>query len=146
APGASVTITGQTHGFTLSSRNWVTVHGFTVTGTSGDGISASKCSDITLSGNHVSDCGQPVSGQTAKGIRLTTVTNSLVADNTIDHNTDYGIYVASSTGIQLIGNHSSFNARGFQRAASGIRIYKSPTNALVGNVCHDNEDSGIEFA
>ena len=99
APGASVTVGGQFHGFTLSGRSGITVQGFTVTGTIGDGILVSNSSDIILTDNHVSDSGQPISGQTAKGIRLSAVTTALVARNTIDHNTDYGIYLVNSTGI-----------------------------------------------
>src|SRR3954447_502990 len=45
APGAAVTVTGGLYGFVLSGRQYVTVHGFTVTGTTSYGIYASSSSN-----------------------------------------------------------------------------------------------------
>ena len=148
APGNTVTVTGgtNTNGFWLSGKSWITIEGFNVTGTTGDGIYVSKSSNIQLHSNHVSNSGRPVSGQVAKGIRLNETTDSVVSNNTVDHNTDYGIYLlAGSTRNQIIGNHVFENARQFTRAASGIRIYAAPGNTISSNVSHDNEDSGVEF-
>jgi parallel beta-helix repeat protein len=146
APGANVTVTGSTQGFYISNRNYVTVQGFNVTQTSGDGIVVKNSSNITIRGNHTSFCGQPANGQTAKGIRVENSTDSTIAGNTVDHNTSYGIYIASSSTRNLIqGNHVFSNAFQYQRAASGIRVYTSPGNTIASNVSHDNEDSGIEF-
>jgi parallel beta-helix repeat protein len=146
AAGASVTVSGQTHGFTISSTSWITVRGFNVTQTTGDGFYVTSSSNITVSGNHVSYAGQPVSGLTAKGIRLSGVSNSLVSGNMIDHNTDFGIYlVGGTTGVTVSGNSLSYNARGYVRAAAGIDVYGSSNNVLEFNVSHHNEDSGIEF-
>ena len=39
---------------------------------------------------------------------------------------------------------SSYNAEGYQRNANGIDVI-SPGNVLIGNITHDNEDSGIKF-
>jgi parallel beta-helix repeat protein len=145
-PGANVTVSGQTHGFTISGRSWITVRSFNVTDTTGDGFYVTGSSNITISGNHVSYCGQPVSGQTAKGIRLSGVTNSLVSGNLIDHNTDFGIYLTNgTTGVTVSGNVTSYNAQQFQRAAAGIDSYGSSGNTFQGNVSHHNEDSGIDF-
>ena len=145
-PGANVVVTGGVHGFYLSGKNYVTVQGFAVTGTSGDGLYVSKATGVSLIQNHVSLSGQPQQGHTAKGIRLSNTSNSLVSDNTIDHNTDYGIYLAEgSTADTIVGNRVFANARQFQRAASGIRLYGSPGNLVSSNVSHDNEDSGIEI-
>src|ERR687884_316428 len=91
APGATVTLSGQANGFVISGRSWVTVNGFSVTGTSGYGIDVSSSSHVTISGNHITNAGQPLSGKTKGGIRLTSVTDSLVVGNTADHNSDYGI-------------------------------------------------------
>ncbi len=146
AAGASVTVTGQTSGFTLSSRSWITVQGFNVTQTTGDGISVSSASHVTITGNHTSYCGQPVSGKTAHGIRLSGTTDSLVSGNTVDHNTDHGIYLSSaSTRVTVDRNQLFANAQGFQRAAAGIDSYGSTANTFSNNVSHDNEDSGIDF-
>src|SRR5205823_4605502 len=88
--------------------------------------------------------GQPLQGQTAKGIRVGGTTDSVISDNSIDHNTDSGIYLTSgATRIQVVGNYTSFNAQVWQRAAPGIDI-RSPGNTISSNVTHDNEDSGIQ--
>jgi parallel beta-helix repeat protein len=145
APGATVTLSGSANGFTVSGKSWVTVNGFTVTTTSTRGIYVSSSSNITISNNHVSYSGSPVSGSTASGIYLTNVTDSLVAGNTADHNTYAGIEVAGgSTRDEVRGNTTFANASGYTRRAPGIRIYGAPGNTVDGNVTHDNEDSGIE--
>jgi parallel beta-helix repeat protein len=68
-----------------------------------------------------------------------------VEGNTVDHNSNYGIYLETSTGGQVIGNATFSNARGFERAASGIRLYHATGNTVSSNVSHHNEDSGIEL-
>jgi parallel beta-helix repeat protein len=144
-PGDTVTVTGGTNGFSISSRSYVTVEGFNVTATPKDGIVVKNSTDITLRGNHVTKVGQPVSGSTAKGIRVDSSRDCLVVNNTVDHNTDYGIYLVGSRQNEVLSNVSFANARGFQRAASGFRIHSSSDNTISGNVSHDNEDSGIEL-
>jgi parallel beta-helix repeat protein len=145
APGASVTLSGQPNGFTISGRSWITVNGFSVTGTTSYGISVANSSHITLSGNHVSYSGQPIRGQTSSGISLSNVTDSLVTGNTADHNTYAGIQLTSgSTRNEVRENVTFNNARVYERAAPGIRLYAAPGNVVDGNVSHHNEDSGIE--
>jgi parallel beta-helix repeat protein len=146
APRAKVVITGQKNGFSISDRNWVGINGFTVTRTSEYGISVSNAAHVTLSNNHVSYAGRPLSGQAQYGIRLGNVTRSRVIANTVDHNTNSGIaLVAGSFGNEVKGNRSFANAMLFERAASGIRLYAAHANAVHQNVIHDNEDSGIEL-
>src|SRR5436305_2491303 len=146
APGATVTVTGQADGFVVSAKGWITINGFNVTGTSSYGLDVSSgASNVTLSNNHASHSGQPVSGQTKFGIRITGSTDVVVSHNTVDHNTDSGIaVVGSSARVQVLNNECFANARGYQRAAAGIRIYQSTDNVVAGNHSHDNEDSGIE--
>jgi parallel beta-helix repeat protein len=146
APGASVTVSGGTGvGINLSTVSWVVVRGFTVTQTPDYGISASNSSHITISGNHVSFAGQPVSGQNKTGIRVNNTSDSLVSGNTSDHNSDYGIMLTNgSTRDEVRGNLTFNNSKVFSRATAGIRIYQSPGNTVDGNVSHDNQDSGIE--
>jgi parallel beta-helix repeat protein len=146
APGAVVEITGQKNGFSIRDRSWVRVNGFTVTYTSEYGISVSNAAHVTLSNNHVSYAGQPLSGQAKYGIRLGNVTESLVVGNTVDHNTNAGIaLVAGSARNEVKGNRSFGNAKLFERAAAGIRLYASHANTVERNISHDNEDSGIEL-
>jgi parallel beta-helix repeat protein len=145
-PGETVTVTGNGRGFSLSNRTWVTIERFNINNTTGDGLYVTNSSFIKLIGNHVSDAGSPSSGQTARGITLNKTTDSLVSNNVVDHNTDYGVYVVSgSTRNEIVGNQLSFNARQFTRAASGIRLHSSPSNTISSNVSHHNEDSGIEL-
>ena len=143
APG--VTVTGQSNGFVLSGRSWVTINGFSVTNTSDYGINVSSSSSITISNNHVSYSGSQVSGLTRGGIRLSGSTDSLIVGNTSDHNSYAGIMVVGgSTRNEVRGNTTFNNAQGFERAAPGIRLYASPGNVVDNNISHDNEDSGIE--
>ncbi|MEP6909080.1 MAG: PKD domain-containing protein [Actinomycetota bacterium] len=145
APGATVTLSGQANGFSISGRSWITVNGFNVTTTSDRGIYLSGSSHITISNNHVSYSGSPVSGLTKSGIFLTNVSDSLVAGNTADHNTYAGIELtASSTRDEVRGNTTFSNASVYTRRAPGIRVNQAPGNTIDGNVTHDNEDSGIE--
>jgi len=145
AAGATVTISGQAHGFTISSRSYVTVEGFNVSSTSGDGISVTGSNNVTLSGNHVSYAGQPAKGQIAAGIALANTTDSLVSASTVDHNTRAGIHLSgSTTRVEVLGNVAYSNAAGYQRLAPGIDV-RSSGNTIANNVSHDNEDSGLQF-
>lgn len=146
AAGANVTVTGGTgDGFDLSTVQWVVLQGFNVTGTTGYGINATNSQNVTIAGNHVSNAGQPVSGEIAAGIRLSNVSDSLVSGNTSDHNSDYGIVLTNnSTRDEIRGNQTFNNSRVYVRATAGIRLYASPGNTVDDNISHDNQDSGIE--
>ena len=145
APGATVTVSGQSNGFVIAGKSWITINGFAVTETSSYGISVSNSSHITISGNHVTYAGLPINGKTKAGISLSNVTDSLVAGNTADHNSYAGIQLTTgSTGNEVRGNETFANARVYERAAPGIRLYAAPGNVVDGNVSHHNEDSGIE--
>jgi parallel beta-helix repeat protein len=147
APGATVTVTGGTgaYGFTISSRSWITISGFTVNGTTSDGIYLKSSSNITLSRNTVTFSGQPVQGENAYGIYVNSTNNSTISGNTVDHNTDPGIYLTQgSTGDTVQSNEASYNAEGWVRNANGIDVI-SPGNTIIDNVLHNNEDSGIQF-
>ncbi len=146
APGEEVTVRGKSHGFTISDRSWITVRGFRVTETTGDGIYVTNSTGIAIRENDISYAGLPQSGKIAKGIRLGSVTNSLVIDNTIHHNSDFGIYLLNgTTGVTVRRNDVSYNARQYERAAAGIDVYGSHDNVFEFNVLHHNEDTGIEF-
>jgi hypothetical protein len=141
----AATVTGGVDGFVLSTRSYVIIDGFTVTGTSGVGIKVTGGSNVTLSNDTVTHSGLPVSGSNAHGISLSGVTNSLVTGVHSDHNSFHGIIVTGgSTGVVLQGNEASFNAEGWQRNANGIDIVAAG-NSAIGNIVHDNEDSGLQF-
>jgi len=145
APGASVTVSGGSNGFALSSRSYVVVRGFRIAGTTSYGISVSSSDHITLDGNTVTAAGHPVQGQIAAGIVLSGATSSLVTGNHADNNSDSGIVLKSSTtGTTVSYNEASGNANGYQRNANGINVIAAG-NTVIGNVLHDNEDSGLQF-
>ncbi|NUR16481.1 MAG: right-handed parallel beta-helix repeat-containing protein [Dermatophilaceae bacterium] len=144
APGAAVTISGAKHGFTISNQSWITVSGFTIQGSTSNGIYVFNATGVTLSGNTVRTSGKRVSGATAYGMYLNSMTGSLVQGNLVTDNSASGIFVTNgSTGNQLLGNESSWNAYGYVRNAVGIDL-RAPGNLVSGSRVHDNEDSGIQ--
>lgn len=147
AQHADVTVTGGSFGFTVSDKTYVVIRGFTVTDTKWYGFQLVGSSHVTVEDNHVSDAGQPVSGETAAGIYLKTTTASSVVDNVAEHNTDAGILLTTgATGNLIQGNITRDNARQYTRAAPGISVrYGAGDNTLADNVTYDNEDSGINF-
>ena len=145
-PGRSPVVgTGVTYGAYLSTRSYITVSNLTFTGTTGDGIYVTKSDHATITGNTVTYAGEQAHSLTARGISISSTTASVVSNNNTNHNSDTGIYVTgTSTGITVSNNQSSFNAEGWQRNANGINV-TSPGNTVIGNVTHDNEDSGMQF-
>jgi parallel beta-helix repeat protein len=147
AAGATVTVGGgQASGFVASGKSWVIINGFRVTQTTGNGIDISSgSSNVTVSNNDVSYSGQPASGLVKYGIRVSGATDCVVRGNAVHDNSDSGIaVVGSSARIQVLNNNTYENARGYQRAAAGIRIASASDNVVAGNITHDNEDSGVE--
>ena len=144
-PGATVTVTGASNGFVVSGKQYVTISGFTVTGTTSFGIYLSGSSNIVVSGNTVTYAGHPASGQLAAGIDLSGTSASTITGNNTNHNSDSGIFLNSSTTTTTVGyNNSSFNANQYQRNANGINVV-GQNNTILGNLLHDNEDSGLQF-
>ncbi len=143
APGASVTVAGGSNGFVASSKSWIVIRGFDVTQTTGAGITMSSGSNLWVDGNHVSVAGLALSGKTAVGIKFSAVTQSVISNNTTDHNSDAGIYTTGSNTNTIRNNTSFSNARGYVRAAAGIDVRAGLGNQVYANVSHDNEDSGI---
>jgi parallel beta-helix repeat protein len=148
APGANVIVNGAgvfVHGFTISSKSWVTIRGFTVTATTGSGIYVSGGANDTIVGNHVSYAGSPTQGHIAAGIELNGAVDSVVSANTCDHNTRAGIYLQGSANRNTItGNIATNNAAGYVRMAPGIDV-RTSSNTIANNLSHDNEDSGLQF-
>jgi parallel beta-helix repeat protein len=145
APGADVVVTGKANAFVVNGRSWITIQNFRVTQTTSIGILVSSSSNVTVTGNDVSAAGQRVAGKTAQGIRLDRVNGATVAGNTSHDNSEAGIQVQNTSTNVLVSANTTFgNAEGFQRAAPGIDV-RSSGNTIVGNLSHDNEDSGLQF-
>jgi len=145
ATGAAVTVTSPAAGFSVSGRSYVTISGFTVAGTTSYGIKLSSSNNIVVSGNTVTGAGEPFSGQLASGIYLSGTSASTVTGNNSHHNSDHGIYLTSTTTTTVVSyNEASWNANGYRRNANGINVIGT-SNTVVGNILHDNEDSGLQF-
>ncbi|HEY2129028.1 MAG TPA: PKD domain-containing protein [Streptosporangiaceae bacterium] len=140
-----VLISGGSRGFSISSKSNITISGFSITGTSSYGIYVNGSSNVTLAGNTVSGAGQPVSGQSASGIYLSSLNGGLIKGNITHDNAAHGILLTgSTTGVTVQGNTSYHNAYQYQRNANGIDDV-APGNSIIGNVTYANEDTGINI-
>jgi parallel beta-helix repeat protein len=142
-----VTITGGaagTRAFALSGKSYITIQGFTMTGTPSYGISVSGGGNITISNNTESYAGTPISAPAA-GIYVNNVAGGLVQGNVTHDNSGHGIELTgSTTGVTVLGNTSYHNAYQYIRNANGIEDI-APGNSIIGNVTYANEDSGINI-
>ena len=130
--------------FALSGASYITINGFTITGTSSAGISVSGGSNVTITNNTESYAGTPISSPAA-GISLSNLAGGLVQGNITHDNSAHGIYLTgSTTGVTVQGNTSYHNAYQYQRNANGIDDV-APGNSIIGNVTYANEDSGINM-
>ncbi len=137
--------TGVAYAASISNRAFVTISDLQVAGTTSIGIYVSGGDHISILDNEVVGAGQPVKGRIAQGIRLSGTSNGLVQGNYTHHNSDHGIMLNNgTTGMTIAYNLSTFNAENYQRNANGINVV-SAGNSLIGNITHDNEDSGINF-
>jgi parallel beta-helix repeat protein len=151
ASGVTVTGSGSASGgnaFRISSKSYIIVVGFTVTGTADDGIYVSGSNYITLSNNHVSYSGLSANGSTRAGIYLNNTSNSTITGNTTDHNSQDGIRLANGSSNNTVSNNVSFaNAEQWQRNATGIDVNGATTtnNTIIYNLTYANEDTGLQF-
>ena len=146
-PGVTLTST-TSNAFRITSKSYIVVDGFTITGTAAQGIYVSGSNNITISNNHVSYSGKPASdgGPNREGIYLSGTTNSTVIGNITEHNSRHGIHLVSGSSNNLVSDNVSFgNAQGDPRDASGIRLDGSgnTNNTILHNISYGNEDSGI---
>jgi hypothetical protein len=73
APGEEVTVTGPDHGFYASGRSWVTIRGFRVANTAGDGFHVSSgANNIKVIGNRVISAGRRTGATRPQGSRSRT--------------------------------------------------------------------------
>jgi parallel beta-helix repeat protein len=134
----------------------------------GSGIYVVSASDIDLSRNSVEDCvqhgvdvndatrvlinggfvtrsGARISGKSRKGIKFTGTSDSTIEGTAVFDNSDIGVYlVDGTTGVRVRAVVAHHNARGFERAASGIES-RSDGNIIESNITYENEDSGINL-
>ena len=136
---------GASYGIYVNTLSGITVSGNTVSNTTSYGINVAGSSNITVSGNNVSGAGEHVSGSTKYGIKLADTSGSVVSGNVSHDNSEAGIFLdADTNGVQVTGNTTTGNARGYSRAAPGIDV-RGYSNTIDRNVSHHNEDSGLQF-
>ena len=92
-----VTVTGQISGFDVAGANWVTIDGFTITGTSSHSIRVTASSNVTISNNQVSNAGD-------RGMYLLNSSELTIADNSVVDSASYGIYANSCDNAAITGN------------------------------------------
>ncbi len=149
APGVSVTgLPGNsTNGgaFRITTKSYIVVDGFDVTGTADYGIILDTSNNITISNNHVSYSG--TSAIHRIGIYLRATTDSTIIGNTSDHNTMDGIRLnTGSTGNMVMNNISFGNAESSVRNACGINLLSNSNyNTIIHNITYANEDTGLNF-
>ena len=127
----------RANGFRITGSH-VTVQGFHVMNTEGDGVEVSSSTGTTIR-----DC--RVSFANHQGIHVASGTSVLVYRNTVSENNDHGIYLTAGTNCRVAENESFLNARPLVRAANGVYVNGSTNCMVEGNRCHDNQDSGFQF-
>ena len=151
ASGAAVTVQGGMNAFRVNGKSYITIEGFTITGTTSYGIAALTSTNITIDSNTVTHSGTAGAPTTvAYGIYLQTVSDSVVSNNQVDSNSNSGIFLGNgTTRVTVRGNEASLNASYSStstlvaRQATGIDVI-GPNNTVIDNIVHDNEDSGIQ--
>ncbi len=114
APGSPITfkadpgvvISGGPSAFAISSRSYITVTGFTITGTTSYGIFVNNSTGVVVSGN-------TVSGTASHGIYVAGGSGVTVSGNTVSGTSgtaSYGIYTSNGSGVVVSGNTVSGTA------------------------------------
>jgi parallel beta-helix repeat protein len=148
APGVKVLGKGKSasNGFLISNKSYITVDGFTITGTSAEGIYVAGSNHITVSNNIVSYSGQPKTGSTKEGIHFSNTNNSAIQGNTTYYNTQDGIRLDYGCFNITVSDNVSFgNAEQTKRNATGIGLHLSYSNTIIHNITYANEDTGLNF-
>src|SRR6478735_2705584 len=164
AAGAVVTIAGAKHGFTISNQSWITVSGFTVRDTTSNAFYVFNATGVRLSNNTARGSGSPVSGATAYGMYLNSMTGSVVTGNLVHDNEDSGIQSYPGGDRNTIVDNVSYHNKGFTTAAltncsppptgntagcitgdHGIDDFGVTGSSVVGNTVYDNVAAGINL-
>ena len=128
------------YGFSLFGRSWVTIEGFTITGTEDRGINLSgSCTHVTIARDTVRFANK-------MGIQVVGGSDIVIGSNSVSDNNDHGISLTGGATAVIVEDNESFrNARPGTRAANGIYLFGSPGNTLRRNRLFDNQDSGVHI-
>ncbi len=162
APGASVTISGGSFGIKASSRTWIVIDGFTVTGSSGYGIqvtssssnvevnnvtvSATNSSGIQVSGSSaVTVSGATVTGAGDQGIYMTNSSSNVTVDGaSVSHTGNNGIYASNSNAVTIKNSHTSYAGQPVSGSTKkGIYLGNTSNSFVLANTSDHNTDAGI---
>ena len=154
-PGVTVTgdRTGFGAGFAISTKSYIVIDGFTVTGTTIQGIYVDSSNNITIKNNTVTYTGLNMGPTShAEGIYLKNTSNSTVTGNVAHHNSCIGIRLHNgSTNNTVSKNVSYANSSAIADPAviisdaAGIELSGSSNNTVINNITYGNEDSGINI-
>jgi hypothetical protein len=134
-----VQVSRRDHGFTMSSRSFVTLQGFQVLRTRDRGLSLHTCADAVVSGNVVRFAASY--GIHAVNSQRVTIEGNVSTDHQL-----HGIgLTAGSTACTVRGNECARNVHPEVRLGNGIYVYAAPGNLLEGNALHENQDSGMHI-
>ena len=127
----------MTEPFNLSGSQWMTVQGFTISGSPFNGINGALTSNVTLSNNRVVNAGE-------YGIYVRDASDVLISNNEVDNSVVEGIRVQFSANVTVTGNL----VRGAGEPvngliAKGIYIRSVPSALVSGNIAEANSDVGI---
>src|SRR5262245_16055106 len=140
-PGSrNISASRRNHAFTMSSRSFVTLDGFTITRTNDRGINMNTCADGVIANNRVSFA-------SSYGMQAVNCQRMRIEANVTTDAAMHGIgLTAGSTACIVRNNESARNAHPTTRMANGIYLYGAPGNTLSGNNLHHNQDTGMHFS
>jgi parallel beta-helix repeat protein len=128
---------GQSYAFDLSGVSYVTIRGFTVSGTTSHGIRAILCSNVTLDNNKVLNAA-------ASGFYVRDSSDVTLSGNTAEGSISYGIYLSNVTGSTLSGGRVTKTGKQVDGQTSRAVYVSGSSNSLVkGLEAFDNSDTGI---
>ena len=144
ADGA-VRVTGGRFGFRLLSLSHVSVEGFAVSATLGNGVDIEACDHVTVAGLTVDGAGGADPATVADGIGVSASRDVTLVGNDVSRSNRSGIFLdATTSGTVVERNLVVGNGQGETRAGVGIDV-RGDKNVVRHNVGHDNDDSGAQF-
>jgi len=135
-PGVTVGA-GQTIGFDFSGVQWVTVSGFTVSGTTTDGIRTQLSSNVAIEKSRVQQAG-------GRGIYAKDCIDCVFEENILDHSLNYAMYIYNGSNVTVSGGEVSYSGLPTDGATrKGVYFYNTVSSRIRNVKVHHNTDSGI---
>jgi parallel beta-helix repeat protein len=136
ALGPGVVVNGR---FSMSSRPWVTIDGFTINAAgAGTGLMVGSSSNAVITHNTVLDA----SGPSNYGIYASYASNLLIAGNTIADGANHGIVIRSVANSVVEDNVSHHNDAGFLFKIDGSA---TSNNVIRRNRAYANRTTGFYY-